>query len=442
LNNKENPSEGWCDWLAAILTIKPDDTGTTPRPIATYLLGQGPNGDGVRPYPYSTKISINPLTYASLPSTVGRHRIGAIWGEIIWEMTWSLIDEFGFDPNIYNFTGDINQDAGNIMAMAIVTEGLKFTPCRPGFVDARDGIIMAAQEIYGDDVICTIWEAFVKRGLGYYANQGSPEITTDGTASFISPFVPSFQIEVDTFCFESGIYELLSGGFPLGGTYNGPGVVDNGDGRTFNFDPMVAGVGVHTITYYLSPTICYPASEISTSTEITVKEDILPPQLECLPDVSLNFSIGEVYFLGDFTGYIIASDNCPGDIDLIQTPSVGTLINSGDTEITITARDRAGNEASCTFQLTISFNSEIQIEQGFLTFYPNPSKGELTVFNPKEKKINTIEIRDMQGRYISQILINNSERENNISVETLASGVYFITVNLANEIKVLRLVKS
>lgn len=37
--------------------------------------------------------------------------------------------------------------------------------------------------------------------------------------------------------------QALSGGMPEGGTYSGPGVTDN------NFDPAVAGVGTHSITY-------------------------------------------------------------------------------------------------------------------------------------------------------------------------------------------------
>ena len=47
---------------------------------------------------------------------------------------------------------------------------------------------------------------------------------------------------------------ILIGGTPAGGMYSGPGVIDNSDG-TFNFDPIAAGTGMHTITYeYTDPT--------------------------------------------------------------------------------------------------------------------------------------------------------------------------------------------
>lgn len=441
LRHIENPMEGWSDWLAAILTIKPDDTGATPRTIATYLLGQGPNGSGVRFYPYSTNMEVNPQTYEDVRDMAGVHRIGAIWGEIIWEMTWELINEYGYDPDIYNFTGNVNQDAGNIMAMAIVAEGLKFTPCSPGFVDAREGIIDAAQQIYGSRILCVIWRAFAKRGLGAFAVQGSSENQFDQVPSFETPFdEASFPVDFDPFCLEAGIYEFMTGGFPRGGIYSGPGVIDNGDGESFHFDPVVAGSGNHTILYSLPKTSCSTVSNAFKN--ILVIEDTIPPLLECLNDVSINQPIGEPYVLHDFTGNIGVSDNCPGDLEIIQTPPAGKLISTENNEIIITARDGAGNESSCIFQFRIFFISEIQILKGFLTFYPNPASNEITLFNPLEKRIDVIEIRDIMGRLVNEFSINNKEKENRIPVEFLSSGTYFVTIQIPNERTVIRLLKN
>lgn len=41
LGNLEQMGEGWSDFFATILTIKPSDVGTTPRGVGTYLVGQG-----------------------------------------------------------------------------------------------------------------------------------------------------------------------------------------------------------------------------------------------------------------------------------------------------------------------------------------------------------------------------------------------------------------
>ncbi|MEN0005269.1 MAG: DUF11 domain-containing protein, partial [Bacteroidota bacterium] len=53
---------------------------------------------------------------------------------------------------------------------------------------------------------------------------------------------------LDDVCLDEGLQTNLSGGSPAGGTYSGPGVMDNGNG-TYSFNPGVAGLGVQTISY-------------------------------------------------------------------------------------------------------------------------------------------------------------------------------------------------
>ena len=49
-------------------------------------------------------------------------------------------------------------------------------------------------------------------------------------------------------CESDGIYKNLTGGMNNGGTYSGPGVIDNGD-ETFDFDVAAVGPGTYTINY-------------------------------------------------------------------------------------------------------------------------------------------------------------------------------------------------
>ena len=51
------------------------------------------------------------------------------------------------------------------------------------------------------------------------------------------------------FCLDAGQLTGLSGGFPSGGVYSGPGVIDDGNGETYSFDPAIPGIGVHTLRY-------------------------------------------------------------------------------------------------------------------------------------------------------------------------------------------------
>src|SRR5690554_4690056 len=159
LMNNEQMGEGWSDYFGVLLTIQPGDDGTEPREIGSYLLGRS-----IRDYPYSTDMAVNPQTYDYIKSASIPHGVGSVWAEMLWEMTWALINKHGYDPNPYNFSGDINIDKGNTIAMAIVMEAMKLQPCNPGFVDARDAIFAADLAIYGGTNECEIWEAFAKRG--------------------------------------------------------------------------------------------------------------------------------------------------------------------------------------------------------------------------------------------------------------------------------------
>src|SRR5690606_36582572 len=195
------------------------------------------------------------------------------------------IYEHGFNPDFYVFTGDINQDAGNIQALAVVTEGMKLQPCSPGFVDGRDAIFAADQAIYGGANECLLWDAFAKRGLGFSASQGSSGSRSDGTQAFDTPSQSAALSIMEDVCATAGIQTGLSGGTPNGGVYSGPGVTDDGNGSTFTFDPAVAGVGVHTITYSVAASACAPAS--SDSDQIEVTEGLI---VACPSDVEVSTS--------------------------------------------------------------------------------------------------------------------------------------------------------
>jgi hypothetical protein len=60
--------------------------------------------------------------------------------------------------------------------------------------------------------------------------------------------VVSFAASTDL-CINAGVQTDLGGGLPTGGTYSGPGVTDDTNGITYDFDPATAGVGTQTITY-------------------------------------------------------------------------------------------------------------------------------------------------------------------------------------------------
>ncbi|MBD1396623.1 T9SS-dependent M36 family metallopeptidase [Pontibacter sp. JH31] len=179
----EQMGEGWSDWFGLMMTMKKGDTREKIRGIGTYAVGQPTNGRGIRPAPYSTDFSVNNYTYGATnnPSLSAPHGIGFVFATILWEMTWDLIDKYGFDPDLYNGNG------GNNMAMQLVIDGLKLQPCYPGFVDGRNAILLADQLNNGGANQELIWRAFARRGVGYSASQGLSYYRFDQVEAFDLP---------------------------------------------------------------------------------------------------------------------------------------------------------------------------------------------------------------------------------------------------------------
>ncbi len=184
LQNAEQMGEGWSDWVGLMLTIESGDAGSDVRGIGTFANGQAVTDDGIRPAPYSTSFGVNNYTYSATNNTNSisePHGIGFVWCTMLWDMTWALIDQYGFDPDRYTGTG------GNNVAMHLVIEAMKLQPCGPGFVDGRDAILAADSALYEGANHCLIWQAFARRGLGFSADQGSNESRTDQVQAFDLP---------------------------------------------------------------------------------------------------------------------------------------------------------------------------------------------------------------------------------------------------------------
>jgi len=181
LNNEEQMGEGWSDWYGLMLTMDIDDVETDGRGIGTYVLDQPTTGGGIRPFRYSTSMTVNPHTYESIKTVAVPHGVGSVWSAMLWELTWAMIREYGYDSDLYDGTG------GNNNALKLVTEALKLQPCNPGFVNGRDALLAADLAINGGANQCLIWKSFAKRGLGFSASQGSTSSRSDGVQAFDMP---------------------------------------------------------------------------------------------------------------------------------------------------------------------------------------------------------------------------------------------------------------
>ena len=184
LSNAEQMGEGWSDWFGLMVTMTASDLPETGRGIGTFAIGEGTDGGGIRPFPYSTDTTINPVTYGDTNNAATfsqPHGIGSIWSAILWDLTWKYIEKYGFDSDIYNGTG------GNNKVMQLVLDGLKLQACGTGFVGGRDSILAADNALTGGADQCLIWEVFAARGVGLTASEGSDSSRADQFENFTMP---------------------------------------------------------------------------------------------------------------------------------------------------------------------------------------------------------------------------------------------------------------
>ncbi len=163
--------EGWSDYWA--ITINNDGA------VGEYVTN---NPNGIRRAAYTVPAATVHDSYADVGAGGFQvHRDGEVWAATLWDLRTQL---------------------GAATTDLLVLNGMKFTPTRPSFLNARDGILQADQNLNGGANRCAIWTVFARHGMGVSAvgNDGTTHVAaTDvpadcgGTCSFsINPTSASF----------------------------------------------------------------------------------------------------------------------------------------------------------------------------------------------------------------------------------------------------------
>jgi len=160
--------EGWGDFFGTAIRQRPEYNRNDIFGLATYDIG---DDWGIRNYPYTSQMNINPETYNYITRAGygGVHAKGAVWCGILWEVYWNLVESLQFSDNWYLGEG------GNNVILRDVIDGMKIQPCNPTFVSARDAILQADVVNHGGENFCDLWQGFAKRGLGVGAVAGGTE---------------------------------------------------------------------------------------------------------------------------------------------------------------------------------------------------------------------------------------------------------------------------
>ncbi|KAH6583382.1 hypothetical protein BASA61_007999 [Batrachochytrium salamandrivorans] len=138
---------------------EPEDTRNTEKVIAEYVKD---TPRGVRKYPYTTNMDVNPLTYKDAIGEKNPYRLGEIWATMLWEVYWNFVEKYGFSANLH----DATQSEGNIIFLQLFVGTLMIQPCDPTFDSACDAILAADDAYYGGIHKHLIIKGFAKRGFG------------------------------------------------------------------------------------------------------------------------------------------------------------------------------------------------------------------------------------------------------------------------------------
>ena len=198
--------EGWSDFYDLSLLSEEDDDVRADYPNGAYIEYQTQYGGrgftenyyyGARRYPYSTDLSVNPLTLKDVdpsqadycsseapytseygPCTTQfadySHDVGEVWCVTLWEARANLIERYGWQ-------------IGNQLILELVTDGMKLCPANPNFIQARDAILLADRVDTGGANQDELWRAFARRGMGWGASAPASSTTIGVVESFDLP---------------------------------------------------------------------------------------------------------------------------------------------------------------------------------------------------------------------------------------------------------------
>ncbi|NPA67877.1 MAG: T9SS type A sorting domain-containing protein [Chlorobi bacterium] len=85
---------------------------------------------------------------------------------------------------------------------------------------------------------------------------------------------------------------------------------------------------------------------------VSVTDTISPVISSTHNDITVSGDADCEYTLPDYTGDVIASDNCDASLDISQNPAPGTVI-TGYADLTLSVTDDSGNTANVTFSVTL-----------------------------------------------------------------------------------------
>jgi extracellular elastinolytic metalloproteinase len=418
LQNEEQMGEGWSDYIALMMTLTSSNSADEARGIGNFLRGYSTNGPGIRPFPYSRDLSINPVTYNYITELSIPHGLGSVWCSMLWDMTWDLIDLYGYDSDIINGTG------GNNIAFQLVMDGMRLQPCLPGFIDGRDAILLADQLNNNGANRCLIWRAFARRGLGYLADQGSSEDAFDGFQDFI---VPPNCSQADFAFFSSSSPVACKGDAIVYTDLSDPPAIS----RNWTFEggiPATSTDSIVSVVYNqsgLKEAILAVENGNGTDDYSSLVSITNPPSMNVVKgNAAPGNDNGFIYItpIGGTPPYTTEWTQFPGINDL-------TITSLAPGAYQLSLIDGAGCSVDTIINVDL-INSIDDFSDFQLRVFPNPFGESVNVQVQNSSLIVSVVLYDVSGRIIINKTVNSSLTQ--INTEFISSGTYILQVLLKN----------
>ncbi len=216
---------------------------------------------------------------------------------------------------------------------------------------------------------------------------------------------PGFTLSDSIFCVLDSPVKLIPSG-TIGGKFTGPGV--NGD----NFDPSLAGAGVHQIRYDVSAqegAAFAPASNYS-----VVEVQVLPASVYFADKDNDNF-------ISD-TDSTISCTQPPRFI--IREIASGLDCNDSDSLINPFSTDIPGNniDEDCSGADSLKVSS-IKYSEGELSIYPNPFSGTFQINGLQGESL--ISLYDQNGKLLFSREIKSDDK---VDLDMIPDGNYILRI--------------
>ncbi|GEM_PF-3700248 len=218
-----------------------------------------------------------------------------------------------------------------------------------------------------------------------------------------------------------------------------PTATDNCSGNITGttIDPLVY---TEQGTFYVEWRYTDEAGNYYTQFQTVIVNDDILPSLTCAPDAEVDAAPNHYYFvIGSQFDPVANNDNCAIDYQINNFNNAaslsGALLPEGVNEILWTVVDAAGNESSCTINITV--NEWVGISDNKtngLKLYPNPNYGKFSIEVIDSSDSFCIKLFDISGKLLfdGQIPVHGNKAD--LDFSHVAKGHYLIQVESGNRV--------